>query len=54
MLCLTDVNDLRIWGNYDSDKASNLMIVFETCDPKNLAPGVLKCKSETTIKNWME
>lgn len=32
MLCASDPADLSIYGNYDSEKASNLMIVFEKCD----------------------
>ena len=50
MLCASDPADLSIYGNYDSEKASNLMIVFEKCDASWSS---VPCKSETEIENWM-
>ena len=34
MKCL-DEEGTEIFGNYNTDKASNLMIVFEKCDEEN-------------------
>ena len=42
-----------MWGNYDADKASNLMVVFEKCDITKRLPGQ-KCKGELEIRAWME
>ena len=53
MQCLAEAEQLNMWGNYDSDKASNLMVVFEKCDVTKRAPGQ-KCKSEPEIEAWME
>lgn len=53
MNCLQQTDDMVLWGNYDTDIASNLMIVFETCDVNKLPPGQ-KCKSEKEIEKWME
>ena len=41
---------ISINGNYDSSLGTNLMVVFEKCDP-NKAP---KCKDETDINKWMK
>jgi len=53
MRCLEDPKDLKLWGNYDVAKASNLMIVFEKCDVTKRSPGQ-KCKGEPEIEAWME
>ena len=39
-----------MFGSYNTDKASNLMIVFEKCNKKKNK----KCKSDKAIKNWLE
>ena len=44
---------MQLWGNYDTNLASNFMVVFEKCDAKKLSPG-LKCKSEAEIEQWMQ
>ena len=41
MKCLEDTNSTEIFGSYNTDKASNFMVVFETCN-KELGK---KCKS---------
>jgi len=46
MRCLADLDELSMFGDYDTDIASNLMVVFEKCDLSKRAPGE-KCKSET-------
>lgn len=52
MRCIKNLNDLKIWGNYDTDLASNLMVVFEKCDIEKRPPGA-KCKTEAQIEEWM-
>ena len=49
--CLKDHTQIMMRGNYDSSTASNLMVVFELCDPE--ADETLKCKSEIEIEEWM-
>ena len=39
----------ELLGSYNTDKASNFMIVFEKCNKK-----IRKCKSERAIKRWLE
>ena len=53
MRCLADSDQLKMWGDYDTENASNLMIVFEKCDIGKRASGQ-KCKSEQEIASWME
>ena len=53
MRCIKNLDDLKIWGNYDTDKTSNLMVVFEKCDTAKRPPGS-KCKDETQIEEWMQ
>ena len=36
----------QIWGDYDSDRAQNLMIVFELCQPDPATGKVCKSKKE--------
>ena len=48
MKCI-DEDELEILGNYNTDKASNLMIVFEFCDKE-----VRTCASDETIAKWLE
>ena len=45
MRCLDEVENLKLWGDYDTSKASNLMVVFEKCDIKKRPLGQ-KCKTE--------
>ena len=33
MICAKNPEDLNILGNYNTQKADNLMVVFELCDP---------------------
>ena len=44
MKCLVNP-DYDLYGNFDSDMASNLMIAFVKCDKTKR-----KCKSETEIE----
>ena len=48
--CLEKPKDVVLWGNYDSSEASNLMVVFEKCDPND---ATRMCKSEEEISAWM-
>ena len=48
MKCI-DEKQIEIMGNYNTDKASNLMIVFEFCDKT-----VRTCASDETISKWLE
>ena len=52
MRCIKNLNEIKMWGDYDTDKASSLMIVFEKCDISKLAPGQ-RCKTEAEIEKWM-
>ena len=54
LLCPKNLNDVVLKGNYDTDAAINLMIVFEKCDPIQREKKGLKCKSEEQITEWME
>ena len=49
MKCLDSTNSTEIFGNYNTDKASNFMIVFEKCNKEER-----KCKSENDIKLWLQ
>ena len=49
MKCLDSTNSTEIFGSYNTDKASNFMIVFEKCNREER-----KCKSENKIKLWLE
>ena len=40
---------MRLFGNYDTGVANNLMIVFEKCDPQKND----FCKSEEEIYEWL-
>ena len=48
MKCLADNDSTEIFGSYNTDKASNFMIVFEKCNKKER-----KCKSDNKIKLWL-
>ena len=43
--CINEPYD--IWGDYNSDRAQNLMIVYELCDPKIRTT----CKSQEEISD---
>ena len=47
--CIDDSEYLSIKGNYDSVEASNMMIVFEKCDPT-----IRTCKTQEEIDKWTE
>ena len=47
MKCLVDPN-MDYFGNFDTDKAQNLMIVFEICDKTKRT-----CKTDTEITEWL-
>ena len=51
MMCASDNEDLTLTGNYDSEEASNLMIVFEKCDPYK-TPNIL-CANDRDIEAWL-
>ena len=44
---------MKIKGNYDAREVSNLMIVFEKCDPRARAKKGLKCKTDAEIDKWL-
>ena len=46
-----DAGDTDIYGSYNTDKASNLMIVFEKCN-KNKENQT--CKPDNVIDEWLE
>ena len=49
MKCL-DEDGTEIFGSYNTDKASNLMVVFEKCDPEKET----YCKPKDKIDEWLE
>ena len=53
MRCIKNLDDLKLWGNYDTDKTSNLMVVFEKCDIAKRPSGA-KCKTDAQIEEWMQ
>ena len=48
MKCLDDDSLTQLFGNYDSNVANNLMIVFEKCDST-----VRACKTDQEITDWL-
>ena len=44
-------DNLRIQGDYNSQKARSLVIVFDKCNEPEGSP--IKCKSDTEIKSWL-
>ena len=44
-------DNLRIQGDYNSQKARSLVIVFDKCNEPQGSP--IKCKSDTEIKSWL-
>ena len=49
MKCIDKEASIEIFGSYKTDKSSNLMIVFEKCDPALRST----CKDETEIQEWL-
>ena len=49
--CLDEPEKLVLRGNYDSQIASNLMVVFDKC---NNATSKVTCKSEEEIHDYMK
>ena len=47
MKCIDDPYEIS--GDYNSDVAANLQIVFDRCDPE-----ARKCKSKEEIDSWLE
>ena len=50
MKCL-EQGQFEIIGNYNTDKAKNIMIVFEKCNSTALGR---PCKSDTEINEWLK
>ena len=50
MKCITQPDQLALWGNFDSAVAQNLQLAFELCDNKTSA---VPCKSKEEIVQWM-
>ena len=50
MQCIDDMDDLKLWGNYDTPDVRNLMVVFDKC---NNATSPFICKSDAEITEWM-
>ena len=48
--CLTEPNQLALWGNFDSDVGQNIGIGFQKCDN---ATSTVTCKSDEQIRQWM-
>ena len=49
MKCIDEKQSTEIFGSYNTDKASNLMIVFEKCDNTERT-----CASDEIIDEWLE
>ena len=47
MICLGE--HIEITGSFDTEKGSNLMVVFEKCD---LGPSL--CKNDADIDEWLK
>ena len=45
--CMDDKN-ISLWGDYNTEKAQNLMVMFEMCE------GRADCKSEEEIRDWLK
>ena len=48
--CIDEPYD--VYGDYNSNAAGNLMVVFDKCDPAKQEDGF--CKSEKEIAEWLE
>ena len=49
MKCIDEKQQTDIFGSYNTDKASNLMIVFERCNKK-----INDCKEDKDIDDWLK
>ena len=47
--CLSNQQELKLWGNFDTAWSRNLMVVFEMC---NNSTSSVTCKSESEIREW--
>ena len=47
MKCIDEAYEIK--GDYDTNSAANLMVVFDICDPNKR-----KCKSEDEIRAFLE
>ena len=52
--CIKNLDDMMVKGNYDTNEAANLMVVFEECDPAKRKAKGLKCKPKADIDKWLE
>ena len=50
MMCLDEQEGTEIFGSYNTDKASNLMIVFEKCNSEAAA---VTCQDDEAIDKWL-
>ena len=48
-MCIERPEEIRIFGGFDTSRASNLMVVYEKCDPRKRGD----CKSEPEIEKAM-
>lgn len=51
MKCVDELQGTEIFGSYNTEKASNLMIVFEKC---NNNTATVQCKSSEEINEWLQ
>ena len=49
MKCVDEGAETEIFGSYNTDRASNLMIVFERCNTS-----LRTCKADDVIEKWLE
>ena len=47
----TNKESYSIWGDYNSEKAQQLMINFYRCNPDDHDPGF--CKSDDEFNDWL-
>ena len=52
MKCIDEKQQTDIFGSYNTDKASNLMIVFERCIDKDNE--IKTCKEDKDIDDWLK
>ena len=43
-----DAKSISLWGDFNTEKGSNLMIAFEMCE------GRADCKTEAEIREWLK
>ena len=48
MKCIDE--DIEIYGDFNTNIASSLLVVFETCDPEQRTT----CADQATIDNWLK